>query len=112
MTDSPYPQRTMEMIYQMRNGIPCFMIRGNRENYLLDNDQKSQNWKPSSSNGVLYYTATHITPRDLDFFRSLPEERIFAETDCPDVYLCHGTPGEVRGEEHSLPWSQQAGNGR
>ncbi len=97
VTDSPYPERTMELIYQMQEKYTCYMIRGNRENYLLDNAQKDMGWKPSSSNGSLYYTAMHLTEKDMQFFASLPEERELALEGYPVLMLCHGTPGEVRG---------------
>lgn len=97
VTDSPYPERTMELIYRMQEAYPCFMIRGNRENYLLDNAVENQGWRPSSSNGALYYTAMHLREQDLEFFRNLPEECEVRAEGVPEIYICHGTPGKVRG---------------
>lgn len=97
VTDSPYPQKTMKLIYAMRQKYPCYMIRGNRENYLLENARESQGWKPSSASGALYYTAMRMTERDIQFFAGLSEEREVKLDGCPPVYLCHGTPGKVRG---------------
>lgn len=37
VTDSPYPERTMELLHKMRETRDCCMLRGNREDYLLDN---------------------------------------------------------------------------
>lgn len=97
VTDSPYPERTMRLIYEMRESCPCVMIRGNREEYLLKNEKKSQGWKPSSANGALYYTALHLSREDMAFLEELPREEIFSKEGCPDTYLCHGTPGQIRG---------------
>ena len=97
VTDSPYPERTMVLLREMRKRYPCYMLRGNREDYLLNNRDNRENWKPSSANGVLLYTLQHLTGGDLDFFASLPTERELQIEDCPPLYICHGTPGRVRG---------------
>lgn len=97
LTDSPYPQRTMKLLYDMQKKYPCYMVRGNRENYLLDNAKEDAGWKPSSSNGVLYYTAQNVTEGDLAFFAGLPEEKNLVFEGYPELYICHGTPGKVRG---------------
>ncbi len=97
VTDSPYPRRTLRLLYEMRESHPCWLLRGNRENYLLDNVDNRMGWKPSSANGVLYYTLQNVEAQDLEFFASLPTERELALESLPPLYLCHGTPGRVRG---------------
>lgn len=100
VTDGPYPERTMELMYGMREKYTCYMVRGNREDYLLDNVGNREGWKPSSANGTLYYTFRHLTEADMAFFASLPTERELRIEGCPTLYLCHGTPGRVRGNVH------------
>ena len=105
VTDGPYPERTMALLYGMQKRYPCYLVRGNREDYLLDNVDNREGWKPSSSNGTLYYTYQRITEADRKFFTSLPTEREVRIEGCPVLYLCHGTPGRVRGnvkEEEGL----------
>ncbi len=97
VTDAPYPERIMELLYQLRKDYTCYMIRGNREDYLLDNMDNHENWKPSSANGALFYTMQHLTKQDMDFFASLPTEKEVRLEGLPALYLCHGTPGKVRG---------------
>ncbi len=97
VTDSPYPQRTMELFYRMQEQYPCFPVRGNREEYLLENRKESKNWKPSSASGALYYTDLNLTEKDMDFFGALPGEREVVRKDCAPIYICHGTPGDIRG---------------
>lgn len=97
VTDSPYPERTMKLIYDMRAQHQCVMLRGNREEYLIQNNDEDQGWKPSSPNGALYYTAMHMTDRDIAFFKTLPTAKQLAIDGCPKMTLCHGTPKEVRG---------------
>lgn len=41
-----------------------------------------------------------MTETDLDFFASLPTEGELCLEGCPALYLCHGTPGRVRGNVH------------
>lgn len=100
VTDGPYPERLMELLYQMRDRHTCYMLRGNREDYLLNNADNHEGWKPSSANGTLYYTSRHITAADLRFFASLPTEREVRIEGFPPFYACHGTPGRVRGNVH------------
>ncbi len=100
VTDGPYPERTMALLYGMREKYTCYMIRGNREDYILDNVGNKEGWKPSSANGTLYYTFQHITEADRAFFASLPTEREVRMEGCPPLYICHGTPGRVRGNVH------------
>lgn len=97
VTDSPYPQRTLKLLYDMMEKYPCYLIRGNREEYLLNNDKQSQGWHICSANGVLYYTSLNVTRKDLDFFDSLPSVKEIQIGDCPKLTICHGAPEEVRG---------------
>lgn len=97
VTDAPYPQRTMELLYRMQRQYTCYMIRGNREDYLLNNADNHENWKPSSANGMLFYTAQNLTEKDMTFFAALPTEKELEFEDYPSLCICHGIPGRVRG---------------
>ncbi|RKJ19694.1 metallophosphoesterase [bacterium D16-50] len=103
VTDGPYPEKIMELLYGMRERYVCHMIRGNREDYLLDNVNNKEGWKPSSANGTLYYTLLSLSKRDMEFFASLPTEREVVIEGCPPLYICHGTPGRVRG---NVQWEE------
>ncbi len=100
VTDGPYPERTVAYLRKMRERYSCHMLRGNREDYLLDNVGNREGWKPSSANGTLYYTWKRLSAEDMDFLASFPTEREVIIEDCPPLYLCHGTPGRVRGNVH------------
>lgn len=97
VTDSPYPERTVELLHKMEKQYPCWLLRGNREEYLLDNPGNCKGWKPSSASGVLNYTLQRLTQEDLTYFASMPTERKLELEGYPTLYLCHGTPGQVRG---------------
>lgn len=115
VTDAPYPQKVMELLYRMQEEFPCYLLRGNREEYLLDNQKADQYWKEgSSADGLLYYTAKNLTPKDLEFFNAMTADGLLVWKDgkalleqekwsdgnkasIPALRLCHGTPGLVRG---------------
>lgn len=97
VTDSPYPQRTLGMLYELQKKLPCYLLRGNREDYLLNNDKQPQGWHYCSANGALYYTSQNVTRADLEFFESLPTVKRVQIGTCPELMLCHGAPEEVRG---------------
>lgn len=97
VTDSPYPERTLAMLYEMEKKYVCYLIRGNREEYLLDNRRQDQGWHICSPNGALYYTSQRVTDSDLDWMEAMPSERVLQLQDCPPLMICHGAPGEIRG---------------
>ena len=97
VTDGPYPERLLAMLYQMREDYQCFMLRGNREEYLIDNFHTPRGWHPSSPNGALYYTSLHVTAEDIAFFESLPSEDTVRIPGYLDIVICHGAPGKIRG---------------
>lgn len=97
VTDMPYPRRTLDMLYDLMKKYPHYILRGNREEYLLSHDKEDQGWHISSSNGALLYTYENITREDLDFFESLSSVGSVQLGDCPELMLCHGAPEEIRG---------------
>lgn len=103
VTDCPYPQRTMQLLYGMMEKYPCYLIRGNREEYLLDNDKNPQGWHICSPNGALYYTSLHVTGEDLAYFDSLPSVKALQLGNCPELTICHGAPKEIRGNFEFQP---------
>lgn len=97
LTDSPYPWRTMELLHGLQEKLPCYLLRGNREEYLLNNDKEPQGWRYSSPNGALYYTSQNVTRADLEFFESLPSVKTVKLGECPELTLCHGAPDQIKG---------------
>lgn len=105
ITDGPNPERTMELLYQMQETYVCRLVRGNREQYLIDNFYEPKGWKPSSSTGVLDYTARHLKEDDITFFESLPCTEQVEIEGYPALTICHGTPDNLSGNfrlDHDL----------
>lgn len=97
VTDCPNPQKTMEMIYTMQKFFRVWIIRGNREEYLLDYRKRGESgWKKGSASGTLLYTYQNMTSKDLDFFESLPNYAVWKEDGFPAFEYCHGSPASSR----------------
>lgn len=97
ITDSPYPERMIMLLKQMQEKYHCYMVRGNRENYLIENYYSDKGWKPSSANGCFFYTSKHLSKEDIELLENLPEEMQVNIEEYPELFICHGIPGNVRG---------------
>lgn len=92
-----YPERTMELLYNLRGKYPCRFIRGNKENYWLDYKAGDKNnWKDyNSTTGSLAYTYSHITDDDLKFFESLSMCDDIEFDGFMPMTLCHASPVNI-----------------
>lgn len=82
ISDCPYPQKTMKIVYEMDRDYKCRFIRGNREDYMLNHRKNSgERWTYSSASGSLLYTYENLTERDFQFFEALPFKVIMRERD-------------------------------
>lgn len=93
VTDFPYPQRTMQLLYKCKEKYNCHFLRGNREEYLLKHRKNlNDGWNKSSSVGSLLYTYENLTDADLDFFADLPSCSEIKFDGEPPITACHGSP--------------------
>ena len=93
-----YPERTMDLLYELMDTHPCTLIRGNREEYMLSYRAGNEpEWTYTSGTGNLLYTYEHLRPADFAFFESLPNMAMVSLPDAPKIFLCHGTPEKTRG---------------
>lgn len=93
VTDCPNPQKTMELIYVLKQYFNTYIIRGNREEYLLNYKKTGEGrWKKGSASGSLLYTYENLTDKDFNFFESLPNYGIFQKKGLPGFEYCHGSP--------------------
>lgn len=92
VTDFPYPQRTMELLYKCQVEYKCWLIKGNREDYLLQHrENPNDGWTYSSSVGSFLYTYENLTEEDINFFGNLPNCLDIKIDDMPVVTACHGS---------------------
>ena len=88
-----YPQRTMKLLYSLKEKYRCWFIKGNKENYWLNYNNA---WKENdSTTGALYYTYHNLTQEDMKFFRQLTDKADFSLDTLPTITLCHGSPNKV-----------------
>ena len=92
VSECAYPERTMDMLYELRREFPCEFIRGNREEYMLANRARPEGWAYNSGTGSLLYTYERLRPEDFAFFEMLEATKTVG-----DFFLCHGTPLKSRG---------------
>lgn len=99
-----YPQRTMALLYELKERYDCRFIRGNKEEYWFGDTAK---WKEyDSTTGALYYTYHQMREADFRFFEALPCSMVFSQEGLPALTLCHGSPRRVN--EKLLPDDEAA----
>lgn len=92
ISDCPYPQRTMKVIYEMDRKYHCRFIRGNREDYMLNHRKNpEERWTYSSASGNLLYTYENLTDRDFAFYEKLDIQGIYKKEGYPVFRYCHGS---------------------
>jgi predicted phosphodiesterase len=96
VTDCPSPQKTMEKIYVLKQYFNTYIIRGNREEYLINYHKSGAgNWRKGSASGALLYTYENLTDKDFQFFESLPNYGVFEMKGFPAFEYCHGSPANT-----------------
>ncbi len=92
ISDCPYPQKTMKMIYEMKQKYRCCFIRGNREDYMLNHrNHPEERWTYSSASGNLLYTYENLTKKDMDFYESMDIQGIYRKEGYSSFRYCHGS---------------------
>ncbi len=93
VTDCPFPQKTLEKIYVLKQYFNTYIIRGNREEYLINyRNTGAGAWRKGSASGALLYTYENLTDKDFAFFESLPNYGIYQMKGIPGFEYCHGSP--------------------
>ncbi len=98
-----YPERTMQILYDLSNGYQCYFIKGNKEEYWLKyRADGEKGWKDkNSTTGALLYAYNSLTDRDLAFFAQLQPAQEIVIDNMPAIIICHGSPYKV--SEKLLP---------
>ena len=100
--DLACPQKTMDILYELKEKYRCFFIKGNREDYCLNYEKKPECWKEyDSTTGILYYTYHNLRQRDMQFFKSLSYKGELTFEGLPSLTICHGSPRKAN--EKLLP---------
>lgn len=93
VSDCPCPQKTMQIIYEMRKKYRCHFIRGNREDYMLNHrENPDEGWTYCSASGNLLYTYENLKEEDFLFYKSLDIQGMYQKEGYPVFRYCHGSP--------------------
>lgn len=98
-----YPQRTLEILYTLREKYTCYFIRGNKEDYWLNYKKNGEKgWRYESSlTGCLLYVYEHLTDTDFTFLTGLPPVQSITFEGFPTITACHDSPRKTN--EKMLP---------
>lgn len=94
VAEFPYPQRTLEILYEMRDKYTCYFIRGNKEDYWITRKyDKDCIWRDGNHTvGAMHYTYEHQTEKDISFYQSLKHCETIQIPGAADLVICHGSP--------------------
>ncbi|MBR3929141.1 MAG: metallophosphoesterase family protein [Clostridia bacterium] len=97
VSDCAYPERTMELIEEIKSMYPTEIIRGNREEYLL-NHLKNPNdgWKYNSRTGSLLYTFERLPNETILSFENMPIGKRVSFSGYPPFEIAHGSFSKSR----------------
>lgn len=91
-----YPQKTMDILYSVKDTYRCFFIKGNKEDYWINYEKEPKDWKEyDSTTGSLYYTYQNLSGKDLQFFKSLSYKEELEPDGLRPITICHGSPRKV-----------------
>ena len=97
-----YPQKTMDILYSVKEKYKCFFIKGNKEEYWINYEREPKGWNEyDSTTGCLYYTYQNLSEKDLQFFKSLSFKEELKFDSLLPITICHGSPRKVN--EKLLP---------
>ena len=66
------PEKTLELVYEIRSRYPTVCVRGNRERYMLSHQEGVADLKKDLQTGSYLYTYERLQERDLAFFADIP----------------------------------------
>lgn len=89
-----YPERTMQLLYDMKDKYNCTFIRGNKEDYWIDyRREPNPAWKDNdSTTGMLLYAYGHLSDADIDFYEAMPIVKRMELAGYEPFIICHGSP--------------------
>ncbi|WP_251210002.1 metallophosphoesterase family protein [Acetatifactor aquisgranensis] len=102
ISDTPYTRETMDYLYDFSSNHSCLFLRGNREEYMLEQRKiiaqgtEKGKWTWNSATGNLLFTYRQLDEKDFLFFDSLPITSRYQKAGFPPVTICHGSPVSSR----------------
>lgn len=99
VSDCAYPERTMEVISAISAKYPTEMIKGNREEYLLNHlYHPDDDWKYNSRTGSLLYTFENLSKDIIASFKNMPIHKTVSFVGYPPFEIAHGSFSKSRAQ--------------
>lgn len=102
VSDTPYTRETMDYLYHFISNHSCTLLRGNREEYMLNQRKaiaqniENEKWLWNSASGNLLFAYNQLTEKDFLFFKQLPITFIYKKENYPAITCCHGSPNNSK----------------
>ncbi|MBP5661193.1 MAG: metallophosphoesterase family protein, partial [Lachnospiraceae bacterium] len=95
----PCPEKTLRIIKRLSGKRKCYIIRGNKEEYIINGlGDINPEWDGYPSVvGMIRYGFEHATEEDVEFFKSLPTTDTVKIKGYPPIRICHGSTDSVKG---------------
>ena len=102
-----YPEKAMDILFELKEKYHCYFVRGNKEDYWKGyRDSEEAGWKQyDSTTGSLYYTYHQLSQKSMDFYDTLPIQQKIKIGDLPEITICHGSPYKTN--EKILPGKER-----
>lgn len=94
----PGIRKVMDTLYDLRKNFPCYIIKGNKEDYqLFGLGEGHKEWDAYPSTvGMLRYGRQQLTQEDISFLSQLPITGCIHISGMKDIRICHGTQRAVK----------------
>lgn len=97
VTDFPGSRRVLDIVRAAMKEWRCWVLRGNREDYLTDYRRSPvKNWQPGSESGSRLFAYRDLDDADLDFIGSLPFTMRVSVDGAEPFTACHSSPRGCR----------------
>lgn len=90
ITDIPKSHEVIEYIKEINKKYINYMIRGNRENYIIEYHKlKHEDWNINNRKGALLCSYNELSNDDIKFIESLPETYTINIPELPKIFISH-----------------------
>lgn len=90
ITDVPKSHEVIEFIKRTMNKYKTYIIKGNREDYIIDyHNSKNKQWTMENRGGSLLCAYNELTKEDIEFISSLPDTCIIDINNEPQIFVSH-----------------------
>lgn len=94
----PGIRQVLDCIYTLQKQFPCYIIKGNKEDYQLYGlGEGHSEWDAYPSTvGMLRYAKQHLTQNDIAFLSNLSITDSIQIEGIENIRICHGSPRAVK----------------